>query len=70
MLRKLGVGMVQQTRSLRSLGHNPEQPVPSPNSMWVLLLLWPLALGVSQESGTQGPSIYDEDGSTERGDGK
>lgn len=64
------MGMVQQTRSLRSLGHNPEQLAPSPNSMWVLLLLWPLALGVSQESGTQAPSIYDEDWSTERGDGE
>ncbi|XP_036884926.1 proteinase-activated receptor 4 [Sturnira hondurensis] len=36
--------------------------------MWVLLLLWPLALGFSPESGTQTPSVYDEDESTEGGD--
>ncbi|KAM5307236.1 proteinase-activated receptor 4 [Glossophaga mutica] len=36
--------------------------------MWVLLLLWPLALGFSLESDTQTPSVYDEDESTEGGD--
>ncbi|KAM8763731.1 proteinase-activated receptor 4 [Rhynchonycteris naso] len=36
--------------------------------MWALLLLWPLALGFSLESGTQTPSVYDEGGSTGEGD--
>lgn len=38
--------------------------------MWVLLLLWPLALGLSLEDGSQTSSVYDEDGSTGGGDGE
>ncbi|KAM7142500.1 proteinase-activated receptor 4 isoform 1-T2 [Molossus nigricans] len=36
--------------------------------MWALLLLWPLALGLSLEGSTQTPSVYDEGGSTSGGD--
>lgn len=38
--------------------------------MWMLLLLWPLALGFSLEDGTQTPSVYDEGWSAGGGDGE
>ncbi|KAI5929431.1 Proteinase-activated receptor 4 [Manis javanica] len=37
--------------------------------MWVLLLLWPLVLGLSLESDIQNPISYDESGSAGGGDG-
>lgn len=38
--------------------------------MWVLLLLWPLVLGLSLESDIQNPISYDESGSAGGGDGE
>lgn len=59
---------VQQTGNTKSVGYGLEQPTPSSNKMWMLLLLWSLALGFSLEGGTQTPSIYDESGSAADGD--
>lgn len=36
--------------------------------MHAILLLWPLALGLSLDDGTQTPNMYDEGGSVGDGD--